>query len=437
VAVSYDRESISAEAEDPARTRRFPRTDGAGIEQDYRQHRQAVLTMLRLDFPRLRDPEELYQEAWAELLELQARSTEPVHNVRALLKRIAWRRAADHFRKHKPDYVDPSSLVLTNAVDGGAATDEEVQVRLDAATIRMVIDTLDDRQAAVLKLRFDAGLSAKEIQERLGVTAKRLEKVVTEAYKNVLAQLEPDATGEAPWARRQRSLLLACELGLASDSQRRRAQRMVEEDPRCRAMLRQMRESLRDVAAALPLPVLPELDERTERLLTVLLERFDDLRLGARQLVQQLAQRGGVSSGASEGAALGGAGIGAGAITKAAIACLAAGGTIAACLGPLPRAGDERAVAKPKPRTEQRAAIVEPDRSTVEPVVRPVAPAPKPKPKLVSKKPEPAVSSPASRPAPSPAPVGSTEFGVGAVGSQSASSTPAAAPANGGGEFLP
>jgi DNA-directed RNA polymerase specialized sigma24 family protein len=115
VAVSYDRESISAEPAGSARTRRFERADGAGIEQDYREHRKAVLSMLRVDFPRLRDPEELYQEAWTELLELRARSDEPINNVRALLKRIAWRRATDQHRKHKPDYLDPSSLVLANA----------------------------------------------------------------------------------------------------------------------------------------------------------------------------------------------------------------------------------------------------------------------------------------------------------------------------------
>lgn len=39
------------------------------IEQDYAEHRGAVLAMLRAEFPRLRDAEELYQEAWAELLD--------------------------------------------------------------------------------------------------------------------------------------------------------------------------------------------------------------------------------------------------------------------------------------------------------------------------------------------------------------------------------
>jgi hypothetical protein len=39
----------------------------ADIERDYASHRGSVLGMLRGDFPRLRDIEELYNEAWAEL----------------------------------------------------------------------------------------------------------------------------------------------------------------------------------------------------------------------------------------------------------------------------------------------------------------------------------------------------------------------------------
>ena len=65
------------------------------VEREYRAHRDAVLAMLAVQFPRLVDPEELYQEAWAELLELELRG-ELVRNRRALLKTIAWR--ADLFK---------------------------------------------------------------------------------------------------------------------------------------------------------------------------------------------------------------------------------------------------------------------------------------------------------------------------------------------------
>src|SRR5439155_24672986 len=77
-------------------------------------------------------------------------------------------------------------------------------------------------------------------------------------------------------------------------------------------------------------------------------------------------------------------------------------------------------------------------------VTRPIAlrrPAP-PSPKLrvarrVHRPQRPTTTNASAPPPPSPAPPGSTEFGPGAVGSQPASSTPAAAPRGGGGEFAP
>ena len=72
------------------------------LEREYVAHRPAVLAMLRSDYRSLSDHEELYQEAWAAILELRARGVE-IDNLRALLKKIAWRRARDRVRKHTPD----------------------------------------------------------------------------------------------------------------------------------------------------------------------------------------------------------------------------------------------------------------------------------------------------------------------------------------------
>ncbi len=50
------------------------------LEREYVAHRAAVLAMLRADYRSLPDHEELYQEAWTELLELRARGEE-IENV--------------------------------------------------------------------------------------------------------------------------------------------------------------------------------------------------------------------------------------------------------------------------------------------------------------------------------------------------------------------
>ena len=409
--------------------------EDAATARDYTELRPAVAAMLRAEFPRLRDVDELYQEAWVELLDLERRG-ELVRNRRALLKTIAWRRAADQVRRKRAEAVDPSSPTLVGATDDVPPPDEQVAVRLDADGLRLVIEQLDARQAAALKLRFDLHLPAKEIQARLGVSPKRLEKIMTEAYKSVLAEVSAADGEESAWRRRQRSLLLACEAGIASPPQRARAQRMVERDPACRAMLRELRRTLHEIAVLLPVPVLAR-PERHRGLLEVLLGRLDDVWRSARELSYHLPGR--HPSGGLEEAAVGGAAIGAGTTAKIVVLCLAAGGTIGVCVegAKLLERGDP-----PAPKRAQRERVVEPPRTSIHTVrsVRPVSNTTvrrgRPRPTATTAR-ETAVSSSRSRPAASPAPARAVEFGPGVTGSGPAATSPAAAPSNGGGEFGP
>jgi hypothetical protein len=84
--------------------------------------------------------------------------------------------------------------------------------------------------------------------------------------------------------------------------------------------------------------------------------------------------------------------------------------------------------------------VVEPPRDHVEVVRLPkktTTPTKTKATKTKTHKSEPPVSSPKSTPPASPAPQGSTEFGPGNLGSNSAPQQPAAAPQDGGGEFTP
>src|SRR5439155_4503599 len=101
-----------------------PPDDAATLEREYRAHRDAVVGMLRSEFPPLwNEVEELYQHSWAEVLAIRARG-ETIENLRALLKRIAWNSARDLYEKHQPDYLDPASVVLQRAVDRDMPPDE-------------------------------------------------------------------------------------------------------------------------------------------------------------------------------------------------------------------------------------------------------------------------------------------------------------------------
>src|SRR3954447_2402940 len=121
-------------------------------EHDYRTHRDGILAMLRAQFPGVPDHEEIYQEAWAEALEREAEGhdlTEPG----GLLRTIAWRRARDRLRDRSDDVIDPTSAAFNHVADPAASPDEEVEVRLEAALVRQVVDALDEQHAAVIKLR--------------------------------------------------------------------------------------------------------------------------------------------------------------------------------------------------------------------------------------------------------------------------------------------
>jgi RNA polymerase sigma factor (sigma-70 family) len=407
----------------------------AGIERDYAEHRPAVLGMLAAEFPRLRDPEEIYQEAWAELLAVERRG-EVVQHRRGLLKKIAWRRAADATKRRRPDAIDPSNPALISATDDQPLPDEQAQLRLDGDALRLVVESLDERQAAALKLRFDQHLSAREVQDQLGISEKRLEAIITAAYKKIAAQLAVDDSGESRWMRRQRSLLLACELGIASSRQRRRAQAMVDRDPACRAMLHAMRSNLGDVAAVLPMPVLAEKHDGL-RAIAGATNRLDELWASARHLTDRLSGRGLSNTGLVEQAGVGGAGVGAGAVTAKVVAlCLAVGGTGAICVDVAHHLQQHPAKAALRPHHATQR-VTEPPRDHVE-VVRLAKTTPtKSKTKTATRHRQTPVSSPRSTPAASPAPKGSTEFGPGALGSTSAPQQPAAAPQDGGGEFTP
>jgi RNA polymerase sigma factor (sigma-70 family) len=399
------------------------------FERGYHAHRDSVLAMLHTEFPRLRDPDELYHEAWLEALEQRARGTQ-IGNLRALLKTIAWRRARDQFRNRGAAPLDPDSRLFQIQSDPAPGPDETVPLRLEADALRQIIDSLDSRHAAVLKLRFEEDLDGREIQQRLRVTAKHLERIVTEAYHLVEAQLQPAADGQPTFARRQRSLLLACELGLASRRQRERAQRMVNEDPRCAAMLRELRATLKQVAALLPVPVVLEPHDTR---LGLALDRLQQVLDSGREQLTAVLPR--VSSHAPtiEQASAGGlASLGAGTLAKLGLVCVTAVGGAVVCIesellrqepdAPEKRAEPQRGSPPRESPPVQLAAQRTPSRATPT----------KPKPT------RPTGSASANAPeAPSPAPAGSTEFGPGTQGSQPASTVPAAAPSGGGGEFLP
>ncbi len=231
-------------------------TDPRSDEQAYRDHERSVLAMLSTRYRDL-DPDsrrELYHEAWASVLKRRREGLE-IESLRAYLIGAADKLAAKRVYgadARRRQTFDPGAPGYAGLADTAEQPDETVLAADEARRVHMLIDELDEAERALLKLRLDLGLDPPEIRERLGLTDRQYRRTAERARKSLLAQFRAFDRGE--WARGKRSLLCACVMGIASDTQRARAQRLIDEDPCCRAMMSELRELGGNAAAILPLP---------------------------------------------------------------------------------------------------------------------------------------------------------------------------------------
>jgi RNA polymerase sigma factor (sigma-70 family) len=228
--------------------------DSSSIEPDSRQyerHRAAVHALLRARFGTALsevDRDDLYQEAWAGVLEHHRRGRS-TPDLLGLLKTIAFRRGRDRLRNISADPTDPLEGVLAQVLDRRPTPEEQVMHLIEADSYRHLIDSLGQRQRTIMKLRCEWGLAPGEIQDAMGISRKAYEKQLTRAFKRLAAGVGEIEDGT--WLDHLRDLLAACEAGTATPAQRAEARRLVERNPSCRAILRRMR----GAAALLPLPL--------------------------------------------------------------------------------------------------------------------------------------------------------------------------------------
>ncbi len=231
-------------------------TNSRADEQAYRDHERSVLAMLSTRYRDL-DPDgrrELYHEAWASVLKRRRDGAE-IESLRAYLLGAADKLAAKRVYgadARRRQTFDPSAPGFAGLPDTGEQPEDTVLAADEARRVHMFIDELDEAERALLKLRLDLGLDPPEIRERLGLTDRQYRRTAERAGKSLLAQFRAFDRGE--WARGKRSLLCACVMGIASEAQRERAQRLIDEDPCCRAMMSELRELGGNAAALLPVP---------------------------------------------------------------------------------------------------------------------------------------------------------------------------------------
>jgi DNA-directed RNA polymerase specialized sigma24 family protein len=236
------------------------------LEGEYECHRAAVLGLLAKRFPRLDADERLaiYHDAWTRVLAKRERG-EKIESLRAYLLATVGAEALHVLSRGKvPTPIGPDDPRLAGLADDRPPLEEQVVTRDQARIARSLLDTLDERQRDVLKLRWDLQLSGSEVRAALGLSMRQYRRLAEEGAAALAERVEELESGQ--WSRRTRSLLVAClvevtrdgerRVGIASRRQRAEAQRLLESDPHVAALYAEVRRSARQATALLPLPVL-------------------------------------------------------------------------------------------------------------------------------------------------------------------------------------
>jgi RNA polymerase sigma factor (sigma-70 family) len=227
------------------------------LERDYERLKPGVMRSVarRLTARGLHaddtDLDAFYNQAWHGLYARLA-AGEQVESPRALLVTIAERRAIDEARAAKLDRYVSAEDVDDHGVelDLPARLDDQVRLRQFTQGLR---DRLSERERQAAVLCYVHGYTRPAAARALGVSGRRMEKIMDRVSKKVGALTGDIERGE--WCESRRSLIKAYALGLLDVNGARHvlAVAHLEDCPACRLHVRRMRGL---AAIAPPVPAL-------------------------------------------------------------------------------------------------------------------------------------------------------------------------------------
>ncbi len=198
----------------------------------------AVLVHLRAHFNgalSVDDREDLAQSAYCELLEKE-RGGEAVEAPLALMKQIAWRDARDLLRDRREAATDPSAELFRNLQDPAPGPEARLLTRAALARALEALDQLGGAEKAAYCARVVDGLAPRQACLRLGLPRSTYCHHLKRAIDAFQATLN-----DARFRAVELTLLAAYIAGIASLSERRRAERLINADPHAAAVARRLR----------------------------------------------------------------------------------------------------------------------------------------------------------------------------------------------------
>lgn len=233
------------------------------VKTPYEQHRGYVLRVLgrRCGWLDAADREAIFHDAYALLLEKQRDGElDPdgmhPHQVRAYLVQTALFKCLDESKRAERKRAQPIGDELLASPDAAPPLEDVLGASFEGARVREIVDELPARRQAIVKMRFFLDRAPAEIQELLGIRERVYRRELERAMRQLAERYE--LVRDGTFCDSRRSLVMAHVAGIAGPNRAREAQAHLDTCPGCKHWAMQLRDAARQVAGALPLPVLAD-----------------------------------------------------------------------------------------------------------------------------------------------------------------------------------
>jgi len=263
-------------------------------DRDYRKSMGLALAHLIRAFPELEEGDRLdiYHDVWLSLLDRHETEGFWPEKVEPWLVKAVETKAKELRRNdvaRATEATDPLDGAFTLEADD--AMEERVLGELDAENYRSIIDSLSALQRAVAKLRFDWGLSAREIASVLAIKPKHCYAELDKATKVLRPRAGKVKSGEH--VRAYEKLLRRHLAGTASEAENAEALHLIGSSSQAKMMAVEMARQARELGALLPAPAMAVEESRARvfEIASTFKQQLADTATSAKQQVASAAAR--------------------------------------------------------------------------------------------------------------------------------------------------
>lgn len=169
------------------------RRDPDAVRALYAEYGPGALALLHDQIRDRAAVEDVYQQVLLEAWQ-RGRSFDPARaSLRTWLATIARSRAIDHLRRRVPEPHDPLIAYAGGRELGGDVCEPVAQL-LDRVTLEQLLDRLTPEEAEVVRLRWQVGLSQRQIAHHAGIPLGTVKSRTASALRHLREMLEEERT---------------------------------------------------------------------------------------------------------------------------------------------------------------------------------------------------------------------------------------------------